>query len=82
MVVDGREIIAQPSGVFLRDIMFSYWYQHRDQFSVYLRLLDIPVPATCGPSLDAPPPSRKGPSFGGAVTRNSPFRLISTAKVR
>jgi uncharacterized damage-inducible protein DinB len=41
---------------FLRDIMLSHWYQHRGQFSVYLRLLNIAVPATWGPSADELPP--------------------------
>jgi len=35
--------------------MFSHWYQHRGQFSVYLRLLNIAVPASWGPSADEPP---------------------------
>lgn len=50
-----KEILAQPRLKFLRDIMFSHWYQHRGQFSVYLRLLNIPVPASWGPSADEPP---------------------------
>jgi len=36
-------------------VMFSHWYQHRGQLSVYLRLLNIPVPASWGPSGDEPP---------------------------
>ena len=40
---------------FLRDVMFSHVYQHRGQFSVYLRLLNVPVPASWGPSADEPP---------------------------
>jgi uncharacterized damage-inducible protein DinB len=55
LVVDGREVLAQPRGEFLRDIMLSHWYQHRGQFSVYLRLLDVPVPASWGPSADEAP---------------------------
>jgi uncharacterized damage-inducible protein DinB len=51
----GREVLAVPRGQFLRDVMFSHWYQHRGQFCVYLRLLDIPVPASFGPSADEPP---------------------------
>jgi len=49
------EVLALPRELFLRDIMFSHWYQHRGQFSVYLRLLGIPVPASWGPSADEPP---------------------------
>lgn len=52
----GKEVLAQPRGLFLRDVMLSHWYQHRGQFSVYLRLLGIPVPASWGPSADEPPP--------------------------
>ena len=50
-----RELVAQPRAEFLRNIMFSHWYQHRGQFAVYLRLLDIAVPATWGPSADEAP---------------------------
>ena len=56
MVAGGRELFAQPRGGFMRDVMLSHWYQHRGQFCVYLRLLDIPVPASWGPSADEPPP--------------------------
>jgi uncharacterized damage-inducible protein DinB len=52
----GQEVLAQPREGFLRDVMFSHWYQHRGQFSVYLRLLNIAVPASFGPSADEPPP--------------------------
>ena len=55
MIAGGKEVLAQPRGAFLRDVMLSHWYQHRGQFSVYLRLLDIPVPASWGPSADEPP---------------------------
>ena len=51
-----RELMALPRFVFLRDLMFSHWYQHRGQLSVYLRLLDVAVPASWGPSADEPPP--------------------------
>ena len=62
MVAGDKEILAQPRGEFLRDVMLSHWYQHRGQFSVYLRLLNIPVPASWGPSADEPPPFMKMPS--------------------
>ncbi len=50
-----KELVAQPRKQFLRDVMLSHWYQHRGQFCVYLRLLNIPVPASWGPSADEPP---------------------------
>jgi uncharacterized damage-inducible protein DinB len=55
MVAGGKEILAQPRAEFLRDVMLSHWYQHRGQFSVYLRMLDVAVPASWGPSGDEPP---------------------------
>ncbi len=56
MVAGGKELLAQPRAEFLRDVMLSHWYQHRGQFSVYLRMLDVAVPASWGPSADEPPP--------------------------
>ena len=50
-----QELMAQPRGAFVRDVMLSHWYQHRGQFSVYLRMLTVPVPASWGPSGDEPP---------------------------
>jgi uncharacterized damage-inducible protein DinB len=55
LMAGGREVLAQPRRQFLRDVMFSHVYQHRGQFSVYLRILDVPVPASWGPSADEPP---------------------------
>jgi uncharacterized damage-inducible protein DinB len=55
LVSGERDVFAQPRGLFLRDVMLSHWYQHRGQFSVYLRLLDVAVPASWGPSADEPP---------------------------
>jgi uncharacterized damage-inducible protein DinB len=43
--------------------MLSHWYQHRGQFSVYLRMLNVAVPSTWGPSADETPAfSQKGKS--------------------
>jgi uncharacterized damage-inducible protein DinB len=55
LVAGGREVLAQPRADFLRDVMFSHWYQHRGQFSVYLRMLNVAVPASWGPSADEAP---------------------------
>ena len=49
------ELLALPRRVLLRDLMFSHLYQHRGQFSVYLRLLDVAVPSSWGPSADEMP---------------------------
>ena len=55
MVAGDRELLAVPRQLFLRDVMLSHWYQHRGQFSVYLRLLNVPVPSSWGPSADEAP---------------------------
>src|SRR5215831_3250554 len=54
LTADGNEIMAVPRVGFLRDVMLSHWYQRRGQLSVYLRLLDVAVPASFGPSADEP----------------------------
>ncbi|HEX4007516.1 MAG TPA: DinB family protein [Acidobacteriaceae bacterium] len=61
MVAGDHEVMAQARGSFLRDVMLSHWYQHRGQFSVYLRMLNVPVPASWGPSGDEPPPFMQRP---------------------
>jgi uncharacterized damage-inducible protein DinB len=55
LVAGDRELFAVPRMGFLRDAMLSHWYQHRGQFSVYLRMLNVAVPATWGPSADEVP---------------------------
>jgi uncharacterized damage-inducible protein DinB len=55
MVAGAREVLAQPRAEFLRDVMLSHWYQHRGQLSVYLRMLNVAVPASWGPSADEAP---------------------------
>jgi uncharacterized damage-inducible protein DinB len=55
MMAGDRELMAMPRALFVRDVMFSHLYQHRGQFSVYLRLLDIAVPSSWGPSADEAP---------------------------
>jgi uncharacterized damage-inducible protein DinB len=47
-----REIFALPRLAFLRTLVFNHLYHHRGQLTVYLRLLDVPVPATYGRSAD------------------------------
>jgi uncharacterized damage-inducible protein DinB len=38
--------------VFIRSVMMNHSYHHRGQLSVYLRLLDVPLPAIYGTSAD------------------------------
>ena len=55
LVKGDKELNAMPRAAFLRDILLSHWYQHRGQMCVYLRLLDVAVPSTWGPSADEMP---------------------------
>jgi len=55
IVAGEKEVAAMPREAFLRNIMLNHWYQHRGQFSVYLRMLGKPVPASWGPSADEAP---------------------------
>lgn len=51
----GTEIFSMPRGVMLRSLLLNHWYHHRGQLSVYLRLLDVPVPTIYGRSADENP---------------------------
>lgn len=52
---NGKELMAVPRIGVLRTIMLNHWYHHRGQLSVYLRLLNVPVPSIYGPSADENP---------------------------
>lgn len=52
---NGNEILAMPRVELIRNIMFNHLYHHRGQLSVYLRLLEVPVPSIYGPSADENP---------------------------
>jgi uncharacterized damage-inducible protein DinB len=43
-----------PKNVAIRGWGFSHLFHHRGQLSVYLRLLDVPIPGMYGPSADEP----------------------------
>jgi uncharacterized damage-inducible protein DinB len=45
-------ILAQSKSVMLRGFVMNHIIHHRAQLSVYLRLLDVPVPGLYGPSAD------------------------------
>jgi uncharacterized damage-inducible protein DinB len=54
MKMAGKEIMTQPKRDVIRSIILHHWAHHRGQLSVYLRLLDVPVPKTYGPTADDP----------------------------
>ena len=55
LMLKDRELFSKPRISVLRSIMLNHWYHHRGQLSVYLRLLDIPVPVIYGRSADENP---------------------------
>jgi uncharacterized damage-inducible protein DinB len=52
---NGKTVMAMPRAAMVRAIMMNHIYHHRGQLSVYLRLLDVPVPSIYGPSADENP---------------------------
>jgi uncharacterized damage-inducible protein DinB len=55
MMRDGAVLLTLPRGAVLRTIMLNHSYHHRGQLTVYLRLLDVPVPSVYGPTADENP---------------------------
>jgi len=52
---NGKVLMSVPRVGFLRAIMLNHIYHHRGQLSVYIKLLDVPVPSIYGPSADENP---------------------------
>jgi uncharacterized damage-inducible protein DinB len=50
--MDGNVLFQMPKIQVLRTWAFNHLVHHRAQLSVYLRLNDIPLPSTYGPSAD------------------------------
>lgn len=48
----GEKIFTSPRGAVLRSFVLSHGIHHRAQLGVYLRMLDVPVPAMYGPTAD------------------------------
>jgi uncharacterized damage-inducible protein DinB len=55
LTAGGREMFAIPRAGMLRTMLFNHWVHHRGQLSVYLRLLDVPLPVIYGRSADENP---------------------------
>jgi uncharacterized damage-inducible protein DinB len=52
LLIGGRLRFDRPKAVVFRDFTLSHVIHHRGQLSLYLRLRDIPVPGSYGPSAD------------------------------
>jgi uncharacterized damage-inducible protein DinB len=48
----GETVFTSPRGAALRSFVLSHAIHHRAQLGVYLRMLDVPVPAMYGPTAD------------------------------
>jgi uncharacterized damage-inducible protein DinB len=54
----GQPVVKGPRAQIVRSVLVTHLAHHRAQLGVYLRLLDIPVPSTYGPSADEGPAPR------------------------
>jgi uncharacterized damage-inducible protein DinB len=50
--MQGAVILESSRLEQVRSVLLNHWYHHRGQLTVYLRLLDVPVPGIYGPSAD------------------------------
>jgi uncharacterized damage-inducible protein DinB len=50
----GEKILTLPRIAILRSYLLNHLIHHRGQLTVYLRLLDVPVPTIYGPTADDP----------------------------
>ena len=48
----GETMFVMPRGSVLRTMVLSHGIHHRAQLGLYLRMLDVPVPAMYGPTAD------------------------------
>jgi len=55
LTLRGKEVFTMPRIGLLRSLLLNHWYHHRGQLSVYLRLLDVPIPVIYGRSADENP---------------------------
>ena len=52
LLMGGQVLFTMPRAAVLRGFGFNHLIHHRGQLTMYLRTLDIPVPALYGPSAD------------------------------
>jgi uncharacterized damage-inducible protein DinB len=48
----GKEVFTMPKIAVMRNFVLNHMIHHRGQFTVYLRMLEVPVPSIYGPSGD------------------------------
>jgi uncharacterized damage-inducible protein DinB len=52
LLAGGKALFTLPRLACLRGFVFNHMIHHRGQMTVYLRMLDVPLPALYGPSAD------------------------------
>ena len=52
LMIHGKVRFEKPREAVFRDMTLSHLVHHRGQLSVYLRLLEVPVPGSYGPTAD------------------------------
>ena len=52
MVVGDKTFMERPRVAVIRDMLLNHIIHHRAQLGVYLRMNDVPLPQTYGPSAD------------------------------
>jgi uncharacterized damage-inducible protein DinB len=55
LMMKEKEVSSKPRIDVIRALMLNHWYHHRGQLSVYLRLLDVPLPVVYGRTADENP---------------------------
>lgn len=53
--VGGKTLFSMPRIALVRSILLNHGYHHRGQLTVYLRMLDVPLPSVYGPTADENP---------------------------
>ena len=54
-VREGKPMVSMPRIAMVRHMLMNHWIHHRGVLTVYLRLLNVPVPPIYGPSADENP---------------------------
>ncbi|MBZ5546909.1 MAG: DinB family protein [Acidobacteriia bacterium] len=52
LLMGGKQLFSEPRSAVLRRMVFNHIIHHRGQLTLYLRLLNVPVPGLYGPSAD------------------------------
>jgi uncharacterized damage-inducible protein DinB len=55
LMMKEKQLSSRPRIAVIRTLMLNHWYHHRGQLSVYLRLLDVPLPVVYGRTADENP---------------------------